>query len=142
MWVDAGDKGASLSGPLGIRDGTVDLQVRLGDVDRVSLRIHAARTAGAFRVVLARGAVDVARIPAAAEPADRAVQVANRKLRFDAADWQTIRLTFAGDELSVQFAGADIRCRDPLFAEPKERLHCIAFEGKAGLRRLVVTEPE
>ena len=150
IWVKAGEKGARLEGPLGIEDGAIEVQIRLGEADRVSLRIHASAEPPAetpavtpdevrsYRVVLSRGAVDVAVNPAKGDPDDRATELATKRLKFDAAEWQTLRLTFAGDELTAQVAGQTLRCRDPLFVKRKDRLHGIAFEGEVGLRRLVV----
>jgi len=138
LWVTATAKGASLTGPLGIGDGAVELQVRLGEADRVSLRIHTDDEDRSFRVVLSHGAIDVARNPATSDADNRATDLAKKRCRFNADEWQTLRLGFSGDELTVQVAGETLRCRDPLFARRKERIFCIAFEGEAGLRRLVV----
>jgi len=105
---------------------------------RIQTRAEPPADVRSYRVVLTRGAVDVAVNPAKGDPDDRATELATRRLKFDAAGWQTLRLTFAGDELTAQVAGQTLRCRDRLFAERKDRLHCIAFEGEVGLRRLVV----
>jgi hypothetical protein len=65
------------------------------------------------------------------------VTLARERLKFDAERWQTVRVGFVGDEITVQVAGAETRARDPLFAAVKERARFIGFEGEIGLRGLV-----
>ena len=74
------------------------------------------------------------------EPADKAVPLASQPVQFKPEDWQTLRVTFHGDELKVDVAGATVKAKDAIFAQPKERMHLIAFDGEVGLRRLVVVE--
>jgi len=139
-WVRAGDAGASLCGPLGLQDGALEFQLRLGEADRHSLRIHPAGTTESYRIVLRRGSLEIARNPAAGQPADRAVTLARQRVKFDVDRWQTVRVVFAGEEITVQVAGAEVRSRDPLIAAVKERACFIAFDGEVGLRGLVAVE--
>jgi arylsulfatase A len=140
VWGRAGDAGASLCGPLGMREGTLEFQVRLGNADRMSLRIHGAGQAATYRIVLRRGSLEIARNPAAGQAAVRAVTLARQRVKFDAGQWQAMRVAFAGQEVTVQVAGVTVKASDPVIAAAKERACFIAFDGEVGLRRLVAVE--
>jgi len=141
VWTKAGDRGSSLSGPVQFQDGVIEFQVRLGDADRHSLRIHTAENEHSYRIVLSRGNIDISRNPPRGEAAAKAVSLGRQRLRFDPHEWQTLRLTFNGDELTVQVAGVTTKANDPVIAETKSRLFFIAFDGEVGLRKLVVMTP-
>jgi hypothetical protein len=121
-------------------NGTIEFQLRIGDANRHSLRIHTAENARSFRIVVSRNQLDVARNPNRGESADAAKPLARERIRYKTDQWQTVRLTFAGEELKVQFAGITLLAKDPVFAELKETMHFIAFGGEVGLRRLIVVK--
>lgn len=140
VWGRGGDKGATLTGPIEITDGAIEFQIRLGEADRHSLRIHTAGNAHSFRIVLSGAFIEIAKNPEKGESADKAEQLARQRVKCKHSEWQTMRITFSGDELTAQVAGVTAKARHPVFAEEKEQIHFIAFEGEIGVKNLVVVK--
>jgi arylsulfatase A len=122
MFGRAGAKGSSLSGPLVMKDGAFEFQILLGEADRHSLRIHTAENARSFRIVLSRAFLEVAKNPEKGEGPDKVVPLGKTQVKFKSAEWQTCRVTFQGDEITVQFAGTTTKAKHAIFAEPKDQL--------------------
>lgn len=141
MFGKADDKGAPLTGPVKMKDGVLEFQIRLGEADRHSLRIHTADNAHSFRVVLSRAFVEVAKNPDKSEAADKTVPLAKTRVKYKANEWQTMRLTFQGDELTVEYCGTVTKAKHAVFAESKEQLNFIAFEGEVGVRKVAIARP-
>ena len=74
------------------------------------------------------------------QSADKTVTLARQPVKFNSDEWQTLRLTFHGEELKVEVAGITAKAQDPIFAQDKERMHFIAIDGEVALRRLIVTK--
>ncbi len=140
MFGKADAKGAPLTGPVKLQEGVIEFQLRLGEADRHSLRIHTAGNARSFRVVLSRAFIDIAKNPEKGEAADQTVPLGKSHVKFKASEWQTLRLTFAGDELTVEFAGTTTKAKHAVFAEVKEQLNFIAFEGEVGIRQVLLAK--
>ena len=140
MFGKADAKGAPLTGPVKMQDGVLEFQLRLGEADRHSLRIHTADNARSFRVVLSRAFIDIAKNPEKGETADQTVPLGKNRVKFKAGEWQTMRLTFAGDELTVELAGTTTKAKHAVFAEVKEQLNFIAFEGEVGIKRVLLAK--
>ena len=136
----AGVKGSALTGPLSMNDGAFEFHIRLGEADRHSLRIHTAGNACSFRIVLTHAFLDIAKNPEKGEAADQALPLGKTQVKFKAAEWQTLRVTFQGDEITVQFAGTTTKAKHAIFAEAKEQLNFIAFDGEVGIKQLVVAK--
>ena len=75
-------------------------------------------------------------ITVAGEP--ERLQLARERVKYKPAEWQTIRITFQGDELTAQVAGVTAKAKHAVFAEEKAQLNFIAFEGEIGLRKMLV----
>lgn len=131
----AGEKGAPLTGPLKLQNGALEFQIRLGEADRHSLRIHTAGNEHSFRVVLSHGMLDVSVIPAGS--AQEAVSVARTRLKFKPAGWLTLRLTFWNDEMTLECAGTTTKAKHAAFAAEKAQANFIAFDGEVGVRNVV-----
>jgi arylsulfatase A-like enzyme len=140
MFGRAGVKGSALTGPLTMQDGTLEFQIRLGEADRHSLRVHTAGNAHSFRIVLTRAFLDIAKNPEKGETADKALPLGKTQVKFKSAEWQTCRVTFQGDEITVQVAGTTTKAKHAIFAEAKEQLNFIAFDGEVGIKQLVVAK--
>jgi hypothetical protein len=136
VWAKANDKGTTLSGPISFKDGTIEFQIRLGEADRHSLRIHTAGNKQSFRLVLSRSHIEIAKNPSAGET--ETLQFTRERVKYKPAEWQTIRITFKGDELTAQVAGVTARAKHTVFAEDKVQVNFIAFEGEIGIRKLLV----
>lgn len=140
VWTKAPATGSTLSGPVKLTDAVVEYQIRLGDADRQSLRIHTSEQ-HSFRIVLSRSSLDVSRNPAKGESADKATSLGKQRVRFNANEWQTVRLTFVGDELKAEVAGVIVKAKDACLGEQKTQLNFIAFDGEVGLRKLIIAKP-
>lgn len=140
LWGKADDKGAALTGPLAITDGAIEFQIRLGEADRHSLRIHTAGNAHSFRIVLSRAFVEIAKNPEKGESADKALQLARQRVKLKRDEWQTMRVTFKGEELTAQIAGTTATAKHPVFAEAKAQINFIAFDGEVGIKNLFIVK--
>ena len=123
VWMKATDKGSPLTGPLNLQDGVIEFQLRLGDADRHSLRIHTQGNAASFRIVLSRTSLDISRNPPPNEPANKAVSLGKQRVKFNTHEWQTLRLTFKGEELTAEIAGEKLTAKDPILGELKSQMH-------------------
>jgi arylsulfatase A-like enzyme len=134
MLAKANDKGAPLTGPVSLKDGVLEFQILLGEADRHSLRIHTAGNKHSFRVVLSHANLDIAINPTATN--QETIQLVKQRVKFKSSDWQTLRLTFKGDELTAEFAGVTLKAQHAVLAEEKAQLNFIAFEGEVGVREV------
>jgi arylsulfatase A len=137
MFGRAGDKGSALTGPISMRDGVLEFQILLGMADRHSLRIH-TETGESFRIVLSRAFLEVAKNPSKGEGNDATVPLAKTRVKFKASDWQTLRLTFRGNDLTAEFVGTQTNAKHPVLAGKKNQLNFIAFDGEVGLRQALM----
>ncbi len=138
VWSKADDKGATLTGPLAIKDGVIQYDLLLDEADRHSLRIHTAGNKRSFRVVVSRAFIEIAINPERGQAQDAVIPLARQRVKFNKDEWQTLRATFKGRELTVQLAGVTVRAAHEVLAEAKEQINLIGFEGEIGLRKLSV----
>lgn len=89
--------------------------------------------------MLSGSQIEVALNPRNGEPSDKATSLAKTKVKFTRGEWQTMRLTFAGEALTVQCAGAELTARNPVFAERKEPASFIAFAGEVGVKQVRIS---
>jgi hypothetical protein len=134
MFGKAGDKGATLTGPVSLKDGVLEFQLLLGEADRHSLRIHTAGNKQSYRVVLSHANLDIAINPPTKD--QETIQLGKQRVKFKSSEWQTLRLTFKGDELTAEFAGVTLKAQHAVLAEEKAQLNFIAFEGEVGVREM------
>jgi len=134
MFAKANDKGAPLTGPVSMKDGVLELQILLGEADRHSLRIQTAGNKHSFRVVLSHANLDVAINPTTKD--GETIQLGKQRVKFKSSEWQTLRLTFKGEELTAEFAGVTLKAKHAVLAEEKAQLNFIAFEGEVCLREV------
>lgn len=132
MFGKAGDKGATLTGPVSLKDGVLEFQLLLGEADRHSLRIHTAGNKQSYRVVLSHANLDIAINPPTKD--QETIQLGKQRVKFKSSEWQTLRLTFKGEELTAEFAGVTLKVQHAVLAEEKAQLNFIAFEGEVGVR--------
>lgn len=133
----AGDKGAALTGPFKMHQGVLEFQTRLGEADRLSLRLHTVGNAHSYRVVISRAFIEVAKNPDKGQTAEATLPLAKTRVKFKSSEWQTLRLTFRKDELTVEFAGTTTQARHAVMAEAVEQANFIAFEGEVGIRNVI-----
>jgi hypothetical protein len=138
MFGKANDKGAPLTGPVSLKDGVLEFQILLGEADRHSLRIHTAGNKHSFRVVLSHANLDMAINPITKD--GETIQLGKQRVKFKSSDWQTLRLTFKGEELTAEFAGVTLKTQHAVLAEEKAQLNFIAFEGEVGVRGVLLAK--
>ncbi|MCF7788956.1 MAG: arylsulfatase [Prosthecobacter sp.] len=132
-------QGATLTGPLPITDGTLQYDMKLHTAGRHSLRIQ---TAGkhSFRVVVSSTQIEITKNPDQGQDKTQTEPLARQKIKLNAEDWQTLRITFKGDQVTAQIAGVTASGKHPVIAEAKEQLNMIVFDGVAGFRNLRVVK--
>ena len=129
---------AALSGPLPIGDGTLQYDLNLRTADRHSLRIHTAGNRHSFRIVVSPSLIEIAKNPEAGEGPDKVVPLTRERLKLKRGEWYTLRVAFKGDQATVQIGGMTVRASHPVFAQAKEQMNLLVFEGEAGFRRIEV----
>lgn len=138
MFAKANAKGTPLTGPVSLKDGVLEFQILLGEADRHSLRIHTAGNKQSFRVVLSHANLDMAINPTTKD--GETTQLGKQRVKFKASEWQTLRLTFKGEELTAEFAGVTLKAQHAVLAEEKAQLNFIAFEGEVGVREVKLAQ--
>lgn len=137
MFAKADKKGSPLTGSTSFQDGVFEFQIRLGEADRHSLRIQTVNKQS-YRIVLSHANLDIAINPEVKD--GETIQLGKQRVKFKSSDWQTLRLTFKGDELTTEFAGVTVEAKHAVLAEAKAQLNFIAFEGEVGLRKVLLAK--
>lgn len=130
------DKPASLRAPLAFRDGILDCEVNLQGANRVSLRFGAG-DAG-FRLVISRTSAILTKNPSKGEPATATEDIAKKNLKLAAGEWYPVRLTFKGDEVTVQVNDQVFKGKHPSLGKDKTSLDLLVFGATAGFRQVRV----
>ena len=132
------EKAASLRTPLAFGDGTFDCDLNLQGANRISLRFGAG-DAG-FRLVVSRTSAILTKNPSKGEPATATEDIAKKNLKLAANEWYPIRLTFKGDELTVQVNDQTLKGKHPSLGKDKSSLDFLVFGDGAGFRNVRVTK--
>jgi arylsulfatase A-like enzyme len=137
MFAKADKKGSPLTGSTSFQDGVLECQIHLGEADRHSLRIQTVNKQS-YRIVLSHANLDIAINPEVKD--GETIQLGKQRVKFKSSDWQTLRLTFKGDELTTEFAGVTLKAKHAVLAEAKAQLNFIAFEGEVGVRKVLLVK--
>lgn len=132
------EKAASLRTPLAFGDGTFDCDLNLQGANRISLRFGAG-DAG-FRLVVSRTSAILTKNPSKGEPATATEDIAKKNLKLAANEWYPIRLTFKGDELTVQVNDQTLKGKHPSLGKDKTSLDFLVFGDGAGFRNVRVSK--
>ena len=130
------EKPASLRSPLALGDGVFDFEVNLQGANRVSLRFGAG-DAG-FRLVISRATAILTKNPSKGEPATATEDLAKKNLKLAAGQWYPVRLTFKGDELTVQVNDQTFKGKPPSLGQAKTSVDLLVFGARAGFRQVRV----
>ncbi len=130
------EKPASLRSSVALGDGVFDCEVNLQGANRVSLRFGAG-DAG-FRLVVSRAAAILTKNPSKGEPATATEDLAKRNLKLAAGQWYPVRLTFKGDEVTVQVNDQTFKGRHPSIGQAKTSVDLLVFGASAGFRQVRV----
>lgn len=140
MFGKADTKGSPLTGSCAFKDGVLEFQILLGEADRHSLRIQTAGTGKSYRIVLSRANLEIAINPSSKDA--QTTQLAKERVKFKSGEWQTLRLTFRGEELTAEVAGVTVKAKHAALADEKAQLNFIAFEGEVGVRKVMLAKSE
>jgi arylsulfatase A len=132
------EKAASLRTPLAFGDGTFDCDLNLQGANRVSFRFGAG-DAG-FRLVVSRTTAILTKNPSMGEAATATEDIAKKNLRLAANEWYPIRLTFKGDEVTVQVNDQTLKGKHPSLGKDKTSLDFLVFGDGAGFRNVRVAK--
>ena len=132
------EKPASLRTPLTFGDGVLDCELNLQGANRVSLRFGAG-DAG-FRLVISRASAILTKNPSKGEPATATEDIAKKNLKLAAGEWVPVRLTFKGDEVTVQVNDQTFKGKHPSLGKDKNSLDLLVFGATAGFRNVRVAQ--
>jgi arylsulfatase A len=132
------EKPASLRAPLALGDGALDCELNLQGANRVSLRFGAG-DAG-FRLVISRTSAILTKNPSKGEPATATEDIAKKNLKLPTGEWLPVRLTFQGDEVTVQVNDQTFKGRHPSLGKHKTSIDLLVFGASAGFRNVKVAK--
>ncbi|MFM9017321.1 MAG: hypothetical protein ACKOLZ_07425, partial [Verrucomicrobiota bacterium] len=132
------EKPASLRAPLALGDGVLECELNLQGANRVSLRFGAG-DAG-FRLVISRASAILTKNPSKGEPATATEDIAKKNLKLTAGEWLPVRLTFQGDEVTVQVNDQTFKGRHPSLGKHKTSIDLLVFGASAGFRNVKVAK--
>jgi arylsulfatase A-like enzyme len=130
------EKAAGLRTPLALGDGTFECELNLQGANRVSLRFGAG-DAG-FRLVVSRTSAILTKNPSKGEAATATEDLAKKNLKLAAGEWVPVRLTFTGDEVTVQVNDQTFKGKHPSLGKDKTSLDLLVFGATAGFRNVRV----
>ena len=130
------EKPASLRSPLAFGDGIFDCELNLQGANRVSLRFGAG-DAG-FRLVISRTSAILTKNPSKGEAATATEDIAKKNLKLAPGEWYPVRLTFNGDEVTVQVNDQTFRGKHPSLGKAKTSVDFLVFGATAGFRQVRV----
>lgn len=61
-------------------------------------------------------------------------------LKLKRGEWHTLRVTFQGDEITVQIGDVTAKGKHEIIRGPKGLMNLLVFEGSMGFRKLIVTK--
>jgi len=132
------EKAAGLRTPLAFRDGTFDCELNLQGANRISLRFGSGD--GGFRLVVSRTSAILTKNPSKGEAATATEDIAKKNLKLAADEWYPIRLSFKGDEVTVQVNDQTFKGKHPSLAKDKTSVDFLVFGDGAGFRNVRVAK--
>ncbi|NBY37731.1 MAG: hypothetical protein EBQ59_09830 [Verrucomicrobia bacterium] len=132
------EKAAALRTPLALSDGSVECELNLKGANRISLRFGAG-DAG-FRLVVSRTTAILTKNPNKGEAATATEDIAKKNLKLAAGEWYPVRLTFKGDEVTVQVNDQTFKGKHPSLGKDKTSLDFLVFGDSAGFRNVRVAK--
>jgi len=134
------EQGATLHAPLALADGAIDYEINFRGANRTSLRVEWGGRKGSFRIVIARRSVEIAKNPSQGEGQDAVEPLARKSLQLEPNQWYPVRITFQGNEITVQVNDVIARGKHAVLSEPKTGMNFLVFGATAGFRNVKVTK--
>jgi len=134
------DKPAALRAPLAFTDGAIEYEVNFRGANRVSLRVEWGDRKGSFRLVISRTSLELAKNPSQGESKDALEPLARKPLKLDSNQWYPVRITFKGNEATVQVNDVIAKGAHTVLGQPKTGMNFLVFGPTAGFRNVKVTK--
>ncbi|WP_166646998.1 sulfatase family protein [Prosthecobacter fusiformis] len=138
VWgVQKGAKGtgANLRVPVGVTDGVLEYQIQFQG-GRHSLRIEAGEGKQSFRVEISATQVGLTKNPAPGEPRDQILPLARKAVELETGVWYPVRITFKGNQTTVQVNETILSGTHELLGMEKKVLNFLVFGDKAGFKNV------
>ena len=133
-------QGATLRVPIALTDGTVQYEIQFHGANRHSLRIECGDPKHSFRIEISRTHVGITKNPDPGESADKTEPLARKILKLEADCWYPVRITFKGNQATVQVNDVTIRGTHPLIGTEKQALNLLVFGETAGFRNVMAVK--
>lgn len=130
------DKAASLVRGGNFTDGTLQYDVCFKGGNRHSLRINVGEGKRSFRIVVSPSNIEITKNPEPGEGQDKTVPLASKRIKLKEGQWATLRLAFAGKDITAQIGGVTIKGTHDIIAEPKRQLNFLVFDREIGFRNV------
>jgi arylsulfatase A-like enzyme len=134
------DLPAALRAPLALTDGAIEYEVNFRGANRVSLRVEWGDRKGSFRLVISRTSLELAKNPSQGEAKDALEPLARKALKLDSNQWYPVRITFKGNEATVQVNDVTAKATHAVLGQPKTGMNFLVFGQTAGFRNVKVAK--
>ena len=124
---------------LSITDGAIESELNFRGANRISLRIEWGGRKGSFRLVISRSSLELAKNPSQGEAKDALVPLARKALKLDSNQWYPVRITFKGNEATVQVNDVTAKGTHDVLGQEKTGVNFLVFGQTAGFRNVKVT---
>lgn len=132
------EKAAVMRAPLALEDGIIEYEINLNGANRHSLRIEWGDRKGSFRVEISRTNLALTKNPSTGEDKDALEHLARKNLKLESNQWYPVRITFKGNEATVQVNDAIIKGTHAVLGEKKTGMNFLVFGETAGFRDVKV----
>ena len=132
------DKGAVMRAPLAITDGTIEYEINFNGANRHSLRVEWGARQGSFRIEISRTNLALTKNPSTGEGKDALEPLARKVMKLESDQWYPVRITFKGNEATVQVNDTIIKGSHAVLGEQKTGMNFLVFGETAGFRNVKV----
>ncbi len=132
------EKAALMRAPVTLNDGTIQYELNLHGANRHSLRIEWGERQGSFRVEISRTNLGLTKNPSAGEAKEAIEPLARKALKLESNQWYPVRITFHGNEATVQVNDTILKGTHAVLGEKKTALNFLVFGETAGFREVKV----
>ncbi len=140
MHKDKEDQAATLRAALAFTDGAIEYEINFRGANRTSLRIDWGDRKGSFRIVISRTSLEIAKNPSLGESKDALEPLAHKTLKLDPNQWYPVRITFKGNEATVQVNDVVAKGTHAVLGQPKTGMNFLVFGNTAGFRNVKVVK--
>ncbi|MBI5684983.1 MAG: sulfatase-like hydrolase/transferase [Verrucomicrobia bacterium] len=134
------DQPAALRAPLVLTDGAIEYEVNFRGANRVSLRVEWGDRKGSFRLVISRTSLELAKNPSQGEAKDALEPLARKALKLDSNQWYPVRITFKGNEATVQVNDVVAKGTHAVLGQSKTGMNFLVFGQTAAFRNVKATK--